>query len=324
MGLETRIIKCSADWTAAGLPLADFLAGRFTYRSRGEWLERIASGEITLNGKIVPPETRLELHDSVEYRPGDLPEPPADTAFRTVHEDETLLVIDKPGNLCVHPAGPFYRNTLWYLLTVKYGEVHLLSRLDRETSGLLVAVRSKAAAAKMNRASMMREKEYLAVVHGEFKGRMEARGFLFQDNTSIIRKKRAFAEALPPGAVKVESAHTVLAAEVPGKRLSVVRAVPVTGRMHQIRATLCSLGFPVAGDKLYGLDEKFYLDFRNDELTEEKRKLLIFGRQALHSARLVLEHPETGKILEFTSPLPPEISPERAAESEIATDGGSL
>ena len=110
--LNERIIRTTIDWSSAGLLLADMLAGRFTYRSRDEWCARIESGEITLNGKTVSPETVLSLHDRIEYRPGDITEPAADLNYRIVAESDSYLVIDKPGNLCMHPAGPFFKHTL--------------------------------------------------------------------------------------------------------------------------------------------------------------------------------------------------------------------
>ena len=91
MDLSQRIIRTSIDWSGNGLTLIDFLSGRFTYRSKEEWITRINSGEITLNNKIVPPETLLVLHDCVEYRPEDIEEPPADLDYRIVFEDEFLL-----------------------------------------------------------------------------------------------------------------------------------------------------------------------------------------------------------------------------------------
>ena len=85
--------------------------------------------------------------------------------------------------------------------------------------------------------------------------------------------------------------------------LSVIEAELFTGRMHQIRATLFSLGYPVAGDKLYGLDENFYLKQRSDELTESDREKLLLSRQALHSAYLEFTG-ISGEKLFFSSPMP--------------------
>ena len=154
------MIRSSIDWSGVGLALDQFLAGRFTYRSLEEWRERIRSGEILLNGTMVEPERRLELHDCVEYFPGDLPEPEADLRYRIAYEDETVLVVDKSGNLCAHPSGPFFRHTLWHLLSTRFGQIHLVNRLDRETSGLLLVAKNSSAAAKLGRPGWPVRKEY--------------------------------------------------------------------------------------------------------------------------------------------------------------------
>lgn len=307
--LNRRVIRSSIDWSGVGLRLDEYLAGRFTYRSLEEWRERIARGEIMRNGERTGPEVSLALHDSIEYFPGDLPEPEADLSYRIAYEDEELLIVDKPGNLCVHPTGPFFKHTLWHLLCSKYGKIHLVNRLDRETSGLLIAAKNPKAAAKLGKPSWPVRKEYLAVVFGSFRERVEAYGFLVQDTTSPVRKKRrfAFGERPPAGAVKVESARTLLLPEQPGDKFSLVRALPETGRFHQIRATLYSLGFPLAGDKLYGPDDSIYLRIRSNAISEEDRARLVLPRQALHSARLELRHPVSGETLRVDSPLPLEL-----------------
>ncbi|MBO5307108.1 MAG: RluA family pseudouridine synthase [Lentisphaeria bacterium] len=311
--ISRRVIRSAVDWSNAGNRLIDYLAGRFTYRSAGEWRDRIADGEILLNGEKVSPETLLKQHDMIEYFPGDIPEPPADLSYKTVYEDDTLLVIDKPGNLCVHPAGPFFKHTLWYLLCQKYGRIHIVNRLDRETSGLLIAAKTPEAAAKLGGRNWEMRKEYLALVFGEFgEEEIDAKGFLIPDTSSIVRKKRRFVFELPPEIKGIESARTILRKEyiVSGGR-SVVRAIPQTGRLHQIRATLYSLGFPMVGDKLYGPDERIYLKIRNQEISDEDRQLLQMERQALHSAALEFKHPVSGEIIKTASPLPedfPEIS----------------
>ncbi len=304
--LDTRIIRTAIDWTGAGLTLADFLAGRFTYRSREEWCIRINSGEITLNGKTVPPTLPLALHDLIEYRPADIVEPPADLNYRIVYENDSVLVIDKPGNLCMHPAGPFFKNTLWHLLCSRFGEIHFINRLDRETSGLLLAAKNKAAAKSFSGGRGITAKSYQVIVHGDFPETLTAAGFIFRTG-GVIRKKRSFAFAAPENTPS-ESADTLFRCLKRGNGFSLLQAELGTGRMHQIRATLCSLGFPVAGDKLYGLDENFYLKQRSDELSSADREKLIFTRQALHSCRLEYLDPADGTTRRFTSPLPHDLA----------------
>ena len=202
--LERRVIRSSVDWSGAGFTLAEYLAGRFTYRAIDEWRDRIAAGEIMLNGELSDPERRLELHDRIEYFPADIAEPEADLDYRIAYEDDALLVVDKPGNLCVHPSGPFFKHTLWHLLSSKYGKIHLVNRLDRETSGLLVAAKNPKAAAKLGKPGWPMRKEYLALVFGNFADRIEAYGFLVPDLASVVRKKRRFVagERPPEGAVR--------------------------------------------------------------------------------------------------------------------------
>lgn len=288
----------------AGKTLLAMLAGRFTYRSGEEWQERIRRGELFVNGLPATPETILAPGDTVRYQPGDLVEPPVRSDFRIVLEDADLLVIDKPGNLPVHPAGPYFEHTLWGLLHDDHPELHFVNRLDRETSGLLLAARNAVCAAQLSRQLPTMFKRYLVIVHGAFSGAMTAAGALVRDETSAIRKKRRFL----PGATTGERAVTDLRELRQANGFTLVEAVLHTGRFHQVRATLASLGFPVAGDKLYGLDEGFYLRLRGDRLTPEDRAKLILDRQALHCAALGFRHPVSGEELRFTSALPPEMA----------------
>ena len=300
-----RIIRTSVDWSNTGMVLVQFLAGRFTYRTLDEWSERINSGEITLNGKPVSPEYLLQMHDCIEYHPQDIPEPPARKDYRIIFEDESILVIDKPGNLCVHPSGPFYQNTLWYLLRQNYPHIHFVNRLDRETSGLLLAAKSPDAARKIAENDAVSNKSYLAIVHGTFTGNIDASGFLVSAN-SLVRKKRRFIKENPenlPG----ETSITYLSPEKSGKNFSLVRAVLGTGRTHQIRATLYSLGFPLVGDKLYGVNENFFLKQKSEDFTPEELAQLILKRQALHAESFTLLHPATGEKMHFSAPLPGEL-----------------
>ena len=306
--LDQRVIRTTCDWSCSGQELASYLASRFTYRSCQEWIERITNGEITLNSKIVSPQYRLQLHDQIEYRPADITEPAADLNYSVVYEDENYLVVNKPGNLCMHPAGPFFKHTLWHLLASKYGEIHLASRLDRETSGLLLAAKNKTAASKMAKKNIITQKKYLSVVHGTFTQSIEAKGFLTGDTASQIRKKRKFVFDMPSEKGGFESAYTTLEPVKTTEKYSLVSAIAHTGRTHQIRATLFSFGFPVCGDKLYGVDETMFLRQSREELSEIDWQKLLIKRQALHSAHLELIHPETGESMAFDAPLPAELA----------------
>ena len=285
--------------------LMQFLAGRFTYRTLEEWADRIKSGEITLNGKSVDPEYILQMHECIEYHPQDIPEPPARKDYRIIFEDDNILVIDKPGNLCVHPSGPFYQNTLWYLLRQNYPHIHFINRIDRESSGLILAAKSPETARKIAETDAVSNKSYLAIVHGEFTEKIDATGFLVSAN-SVVRKKRHFVRENPEN-LPAESSITYLSPEKSGDNFSLVRAVLGTGRTHQIRATLYSLGFPLVGDKLYGVDENFFLKQKSEDFTADELNQLILKRQALHAESFTFIDPYNSEEMRFSAPLPGEL-----------------
>ena len=294
---------------AEGRTLLEYLSGRFAYHTHQEWQEKILNGEIALNNAITfEPETRLKSNMLLEYFPQNLIEPQVNGNYKIVYEDEYLLVIDKPGNLPVHPAGPYFSNTLWAMLAEHgYGKVHLVNRLDRETSGLLIAAKTGKIAGEISKSFAEMEKCYQVLVHGDFPEQLHACGFLVSDKDSPIKKKLKFVE----NAVDISEAmavETYFELLKKNNDFSLLSARLLTGRMHQIRATLRGLGYPVAGDKLYGLDEQFYRRFALDTLTAEDRQALILDRQALHCCKLSFAHPVSGEILTFTSELPLEIA----------------
>ena len=277
--------------------LLDFLASRYKRFDRNGWEEEIRKGKVKVEGEVIClPLAVLKKHARISYCPGDLPEPSADLAYKVHYEDEYFLILEKSGNLCVHPTGPFYRNTLWYQASLVYGELKFVQRLDKETSGLLIAARSRKAAAAMDNGRTPLHKEYLAMVHGNFYGKVQAVGRLVPDERSCIKKKKRFLFAGNDGNSRGESAETILIREreIPPE-MTLVRVLPVTGRQHQIRATLYSLGFPLVGDKLYGKDERLFNRIKENAFTEEEKKLLLLPRQALHCAVLEFIHPFTGE-----------------------------
>ena len=294
-----------------GTPLPDYLAAHFSRFDRAGWIRAIEAGFVTVNDRPALPNMTIKRHDRVGYYPPETPEPDAELHYRVLHEDSDLLVIDKPGNLCMHPTGPFFRHTLWHLVGCKYGEIRFVHRLDRETSGLVIAARTRRAAAAMDNGNTPVHKEYLALVTGDFRGHVHAEGLLVHDRTSAVRKKKRFVFADSPEAdaarldQTAETAVTDLIEEshVPPD-MTLVRAVLGTGRQHQVRATLFSLGFPLAGDKLYGPDERLFLKIKSQTLNKDNLARLRFSRQALHAAVLEFRHPFTGELLRFESPFP--------------------
>ena len=299
--LDVRVVESRIREADAGKTLLDYLTGRFTYRDRAGWMERIAAGELHLEDHIALAEEILQPGMLLRYFPGAIVEPQVDLRYQVVYEDDTVLVIDKSGDLPTHPSGIFYRNTLWYLLRKRFGAIHFVNRLDRETSGLLLAARNPAAAAALS--GKIAEKQYLALVFGVFPETLLANGFLIRDPHSEIRKKRAWVPVLPEGE-KGESAETSFRLLKTDGKMSLVEASPVTGRLHQIRATLCSLGYPLAGDKLYGVSDQCFLQFCKEGNTPEMTEQLGMPRQALHSAKLSFFHPQQKKIMTFFASAP--------------------
>ncbi len=298
-----------------GRTLLDFVAERFTYRSREEWQQEIEAGRFLVNDEgPALAMTMLFAGDRLVYLMPELEEPRVERRFSVLHEDDDLLVVDKPANLPCHPGGRFFRHTLWALLKEEHGlaQPSLINRLDRETSGIVVVAKNiKAARCCCQQfATHLVRKSYRVMVEGEFPVEsLQAEGRLFLDPASAVRKKfryypRKGAESSPVGG-ECSTTFRLLRYE---NGISLLEAVPITGRCHQIRATLCSLGFPVVGDKLYGVDEQLFLCFRQGSLTAHDRQRLRMPRQALHAASLQLAHPADGRELSFFSSLPPEFS----------------
>jgi len=298
----------------AGQQLLDFVSHRFTYRSREQWRAELTADRFLLNDGAARGEELLAQGDLLVYLMPALTEPEVDRNYTVIHEDDDLLVIDKPAPLPCHPGGRFFAHTLWALLKHNHGlaEPRLINRLDRETSGLVLVAKNKAAArlGQEQFAQRLVEKVYL-VVEGDFPETsflpVEASGWLGLDPDSAIRKKMRFypeQQDAPPGAVEASTTFRRLAFVGDDHGLSLLEAMPHTGRCHQIRATLLHLGFPVVGDKLYGVDEQLFLRFQENRLSSADHALLRIPRQALHAANLRLSHPVSGRELTFSAPLP--------------------
>ncbi|UDQ98527.1 RluA family pseudouridine synthase [Lentisphaerota bacterium WC36G] len=303
-----RIIETIIPPEHAEVRLDSYLSKRFDYLSRNQWQKAIKNGEILLNNHRTRSARILHENDVIKYVT-NFTEPAVEMKYSIIFEDEHFLIVNKGGNLPCHPAGPFFKNTLLYDLEKKYGKnsLFLVNRLDRETSGLMILTKNSALAAQMSEVFKTRaiEKEYLSIVHNDFKEYVDANGFLFDDSTSEVRKKRQFNFEKPcDSAIDYESSRTELFLEERFKNYSLVKAKLHTGRMHQIRATLYSLGFPLVGDKLYGTDDLFFIKFVNGDLTEFDLQSLILPRQALHSWRLKFIHPVTQEELNLMAPLP--------------------
>ncbi len=304
-----RIVESAVGAESEGLRLDVFLAKRFTYRSRAQWQTSIEEGEILLNGARSRASRALHEGERISFTPKDAAEPEVPREFPILAETADYLVVDKPAGLPCHPAGRYFSNTLWALLSERYEFANAVNRLDRETSGVTLVAKNPQAASKLSAllAGRKAAKTYIALIHGDFpEGGLEAEGFLIQAPGAKVNKRRAFVEKAPPG-VDAESCSTSLRLIAKADGLSAVEAIPHTGRLHQIRATLHSLGFPMLGDKLYGLDETLYLKQIEGTLDARDRDALRLPRQALHAARLEFRCPFTGAELRFEARLPEDL-----------------
>ena len=291
--------------------LLSWIAERYTYHSREKWEMYVNDERIKINDCSIVPETVLNTGDKVAYYPEPVIEPSVNIDYKLVYEDRDLLVINKPSDLPCHPGGIYFENTLWYLLKQKYEYVSLVNRLDRETSGTILIAKNKLSASFYSNKMMEREieKEYLVIVHGVLKDDIMARGWLIKDSESIIRKKRKFipdANAILEdcsGDSNREFSHSSFRTIKSDDKYSLLSCKIFTGRTHQIRATIYSLGYPVVGDKIYGLDDSFFLKFINGSLTIDDRNALVVSNQALHSYKTTVPM-MNGEKKVFTSSPP--------------------
>lgn len=232
--------------------------------------------------------------------------------FKVIAESDDWIVVDKPAPLIVHPANrkpePTLLGGLEQLLAFEIqngGCLGIITRLDRETSGLVLVAKHTEAARELGWIFERRQatKEYLAIV----KGWPESDGW--ECGESIIR-----AGELGPSEIWVRQVVSPLGRECltkfkveqrferAGSQWSMIRCFPETGRMHQIRVHLSHGGFPILGDKLYGGTGAEYLRWMADGWTTELQKELILPRHALHAAKLSI--PWMGIKVQWQAPLP--------------------
>ncbi len=313
----TRVIQTEVSPEKEGMRLDLFLSVRFTYRSRSAWQECIRNGEILLNRQKTKASRILRAGDIISLEIQNAEEPPVDRSYTVLLENQDFLAVNKNGSIPVHPSGCYYHNTLLNVLQEKYGQLYVVNRLDRETSGVILFAKHARGASLLAKlfASRQMQKTYYAIVHGIFPENMTAQGYLSQDLHSPVRKKRRFTRELPTDTNDAESCCTRFKRIGGNNQFSILECLPETGRLHQIRATLQSLGYPLAGDKLYGLDDHFYLRHIEGKLTEQDLKKLMLPRQALHAASLTFDSPFNQEKIFCYAPLSPEL---QALQYEIS------
>ncbi len=218
-----------------------------------------------------------------------------------LHEDDDYFVVDKPGWVVCHPSknGPW--SSLVGALREHSGQdvLHLVSRLDRETSGVVVVAKNPAASRLLQKALQQRQvnKVYLAILEGELGYGYAVNQPIRGDGASQVRVKQTvgFSRTAQNSFTSFEPLFT-------GGGYSVVKVTPLTGRKHQIRVHAQWIGHPVVGDKLYGPDENLYLEFVEQGWTANLEAALPLRRQALHAWNI--QFCLDGRTLEWTAPVP--------------------
>jgi 23S rRNA pseudouridine1911/1915/1917 synthase len=292
---------------------------RNTSRTRARSI--VEKSAYSLDGKKLRPNDRVRGEDRIVLWRPPFEEIDQITEIPTVYEDEHLLVVDKPPLVAVHPTARHHHATVIKILRAeRAGEfLSLVHRLDRETSGLLLIGKTKEGERAFKRLLEDRsieeatgkprgrdfvppvEKVYLALTWGVPTSGLVDRALEIDPDNSL-RVKMRIAER---GGLEARTEVEVL-----GERngYGLLRCRLLTGRQHQIRVHLASLGTPIVGDKLYGPDERLLARAADQELTDEDLARLELPRHALHAHRYAMTHAVTGEPLAVESPLPRDLA----------------
>lgn len=269
-----------------------FLKEREPSFSRGVLQDCVLDGRVLVNGKKVKPHHKLKAGETVSWM---LPDPgpsrlePEDIALKILHEDDDVLVVDKPTGLVVHPGAGNDKHTLVHALLFHTRDLSAVSperpgivhRLDKDTSGVMVIAKNNKAhfhLAKQFKEHTI-ERRYIALVEGSISF---DEGIVDVPLKRHTMDRRRMSVSFTREAKEAQTFYKVL------KRFAGYTAValfPQTGRTHQLRVHLKYLGHPILGDPTYG-------------------KSGLFPRLALHAMNLGFEHPATGEMVRFLSPLP--------------------
>ena len=284
-----------------GLRLDSYLAARLHRYSRSQVQRLIAQGRVLLRGRPVKPASRVATGETVLIRyPRHEERPCPHAELPVLYEDEVLLAVDKPAPLLSHPTDKIQNNTVTSVLKGQFPGLRprLAHRLDRETSGVLLLAKDAATARGLAALFVSRKvrKEYLALTAGEVSWRRKTVDAPLGKEGLEIKVR----QAVGSGAEALTDFERLAS----GGGLSLIRARPKTGRLHQIRVHLAHLGHPVLGDKLYTGRGELYMKAVKKTLTEDDLGRLGAPRQMLHAQRLRLPHPATGRELDVCAPLP--------------------
>jgi 23S rRNA pseudouridine1911/1915/1917 synthase len=257
---------------------------------------------ILCNGDVISQNIQLQPGDMVVLLTSQQQEPEVDSTYDVIYEDDELFVVNKSGNLPVHPAGKYYFNTLTSLLErTGYGVVYPVHRLDRETSGLVLFAKTEAVATYFQR--QQREghflKSYLCIVHGEL---LPQKGVIKQP---LLRTHTALMRHAMVVDAQGKPAQTTYAVQSvsPDKQYSFVRATLHMGKKHQIRVHFAHIGHPLVGDSCYGIYSPQLL--KGDS---SLKGIEGISRQSLHCECITFTHPTSKKKMTLEANIPADMS----------------
>ena len=277
----------------AGLRLDQALARLLPSHSRSRLKGWIESGRVAVDGAAAAPRRKLAGGERIDVEPGDeaaIADAPQPIGLAIVHEDDAVIVVDKPAGLVVHPGAGNRDGTLLNALLHRHpglaavARAGIVHRLDKDTSGLMVVARTPEAQTDLVRqlASRTVRREYLALVRGDVAkpATVDApigRHPVHRTSMAVVERGKEARTHVAP----VERYGTA----------TLVRCTLDTGRTHQIRVHLAAIGHPLVGDPVYGA-------------RRAPPGIPSFARQALHAERLGFVHPATRRAMSFAAPLP--------------------
>lgn len=295
--------KVVIDENSAGQRVDNFLTRLLRGVPKSHIYRIVRSGEVRVNSKRVEASHKLAVDDQVRIPPVRTAVKPAaqsagPASARLEHtilfEDEALLVINKPAGLAVHGGSGISRGVIeqFRLERPQAKFLELVHRLDRETSGILLLAKKRAALVALHEAirNNQTDKRYLILVHGVWPDQKKRVTMPLQKYVLPSGERRVSVQ--PDG----QHSETVFHLRQQFAEFSLLEAQLVTGRTHQLRVQLAHLGFPIAGDDKYG-------DFAVNKQMQQRGLKRMF----LHSADTSLKHPISGEKLRLAAPLPPEL-----------------